>query len=106
MFDVAEWISIETRPTPSRAHNLRIIENRCIVGNRSLPFLACERSDRRGIVGFDGLYTFISRLPDAQRYATLRQIPSGGVEIDGLLLKNGGRGTERIFLQERRRTRL
>ena len=85
--------------------DLRIVEHRCIASDRSLPFLARERSGRRVIAGLDGLHPFISRLPNAKRQAALGQILIGSVVIDGSLLKDGGRGSERIFLQERPRTR-
>lgn len=56
----------------------RIVGHRCIAGDKSLPRLACGRSGRRAVVGLGGLYPFISRLPNAERQAKLRQIPSAG----------------------------
>lgn len=79
--------------------DLRIVKYRCIAGDRSLPFLACERSGRGAIAGFDGLYPFISRLPNTKRQAALGQIPSGGVEIDGSQLKIDGRGSNGFFFR-------
>jgi hypothetical protein len=40
--------------------DLRIVKHRSIASDRSLPFLACERSGRGIIAGFDGLYPSIA----------------------------------------------
>lgn len=104
-------MDLKHRRQPSVAHaeqipDLRLVENRCVVCDRALPFLAGERSGRDTVADLDGLNPFVSRLPDAQRQAAPGQLPSGGVEIDRLLQQDGGRRLERMLLQQRCRCRL
>ncbi len=86
--------------------DLWIVQLRLITCDRPFPFFTVEKPGHDAAAGFDRLYPFISRLPDAQRHAALGQIPAGRVEIDGFQLQDRGGGFERIFLQERHRTRL